>query len=120
MRISDWSSDVCSSDLLGRARDLARRHRNAVLGEQFFCLIFVKVHVSPCLAERACQPRPTHETARMGRIACRSGHHRDDSPLFSPPHATNAKSQGVGRVTQIGLYWTAVPWKSCEIGRAHL
>src|SRR3546814_1795172 len=32
MRISDWSSDVCSSDLLGLARidDSARHHRRAL------------------------------------------------------------------------------------------
>src|SRR3546814_5336611 len=29
MRISDWSSDVCSSDLVGGARDVARRYAAA-------------------------------------------------------------------------------------------
>src|SRR3546814_259967 len=38
MRISDWSSDVCSSDLVGReaeAEGLARRLRNAALRQIF-------------------------------------------------------------------------------------
>src|SRR3546814_5078453 len=35
MRISDWSSDVCSSDLLERAVDLADQLAVAVAGAQF-------------------------------------------------------------------------------------
>src|SRR3546814_13298579 len=33
MRISDWSSDVCSSDLFGRAGAVLGRHRSGSAGE---------------------------------------------------------------------------------------
>src|SRR3546814_2242978 len=57
MRSSDWSSDVCSSDLLRRCVDgfldahsrKARGDGCAELRQQFFRLIFVNIHLG-CLS----------------------------------------------------------------------
>src|SRR3546814_8382625 len=52
MRISDWSSDVCSSDLAPRLRALARRHRRRLLR----------------------RPRPAAGARRPGRAMSRAMH----------------------------------------------
>src|SRR3546814_18126105 len=39
MRMSDWSSDVCSSDLIGAGKAVARRHRPFFEAEQIIAVL---------------------------------------------------------------------------------
>src|SRR3546814_12131379 len=70
MRISDWSSDVCSSDLVGEAADIVRRRVRAELVEQQ-----EGVEIG--------QPRPADDAVELdpGAIA---GGHRGENALDAP------------------------------------
>src|SRR3546814_5205105 len=70
MRISDWSSDVCSSDLVGEAADIVRRRVRADLVEQQ-----EGVEIG--------QPRPADDAVELdpGAIA---GGHRGENALDAP------------------------------------
>src|SRR3546814_2087572 len=68
MRISDWSSDVCSSDLAGAAGDLrllligiVARHRLEVLAQELV-VMEVALHELALIAARLVQ---------LGRASCR-------------------------------------------------
>src|SRR3546814_17995870 len=66
MRISDWSSDVCSSDLVGRHGDRGRAEQ-AALSPAFF---------TRHTARRAGGTGPDAEPPRHQRLVCRSEERR--------------------------------------------
>src|SRR3546814_2949473 len=59
MRISDWSSDVCSSDLTAELRDLLEYTRRFSIP-----LVAITARANSTLAEMA-------EVAQIGRASCR-------------------------------------------------
>src|SRR3546814_9562163 len=65
MRISDWSSDVCSSDLIRASiQRVSRATRHERLGQGQLGLYGVDAHHGSCCASRAC---PAHEIAIQWR-----------------------------------------------------
>src|SRR3546814_16316462 len=80
MRISDWSSDVCSSDLLWLAPNV--RHRVRMLGKVQLRSVFVNPEYSHGLPSRSCLLPAT--------------------PLFREVIAAVAGSAGHPTVSQIG------------------
>src|SRR3546814_11651468 len=86
MRISDWSSDVCSSDLAAAVERVAQLHRRTVAFEQRDRCVVVGLRVRvavepdqhrPARAEQACAaPRvvarrvAVEQVAELGRASC--------------------------------------------------
>src|SRR3546814_12863946 len=78
MRISDWSSDVCSSDLSGLWRQVLISQTDHAMAEQAtvdFLRAWVPPGKSPMCGNSICQDRRRSEERRVGKecvITCRS------------------------------------------------
>src|SRR3546814_21021983 len=94
MRISDWSSDVCSSDLLGRlVRAVAELTARCLTGEipAFAGMTTLIISVIP--AQAGIPPVHRSEERRVGKecvSTCRSRwspyHYKKTKELDQPPH----------------------------------
>src|SRR3546814_2688076 len=86
MRISDWSSDVCSSDLMNQAMHHGRREKEAAarpVGDQVECLGRVEAaglrdylvgaacHMGQAVEAGAVADRRAVDDAEIGRASCR-------------------------------------------------
>src|SRR3546814_14504976 len=94
MRISDWSSDVCSSDLNARVAAEAGRHEQAQA-------------LSPAWPRCTCQPAANCERDRLNQR-----HHSGMGP--APPNCGIDQEWLVFRDLRFGPLWQ----RRAEIGRA--
>src|SRR3546814_6911806 len=97
MRISDWSSDVCSSDLLVRARQRQLRQRLGRCGNRTFLFLATRIThrretdactllwaIHPATRRRHRHPCGTVAAERTGRMA---DHRTGPSRSLHPSHA---------------------------------
>src|SRR3546814_7993732 len=98
MRISDWSSDVCSSDLF---------QREAVLRERK-CLIWLAIALHDFV-----QPRhhPAHDCSPVARAAIRA------AASVSPSYSSALSVSALRRDTSHGLFapWLYGPYTSTDM-----
>src|SRR3546814_8081159 len=109
MRISDWSSDVCSSDLFGQE----------LTGRNFMQLKIFTLAGAAALALAACtaKEKPTQDdtagAATTGGVTREEAKVEPDAPPVTPmPAATVIQSQPGPDGSQVDLL--------SEIGRAHV
>src|SRR3546814_13059160 len=125
MRISDWSSDVCSSDLLGRpgvALSGANPTPKAPNPMRPVVRLQARIlQVRPIDAPQAVGYGATHRATGPARIATVDAGYADGHlrPLSSPGHAWVAgpRVPVVGRVSMVMLAMT-VPALAPALGRA--
>src|SRR3546814_5403170 len=119
MRISDWSSDVCSSDLCGRE---ARAALEKLAGRgPLHCELAAKDHYGRTLA--ACRTAPFPDGIDLGAEMVRSGWAVSTSDAYLPEEGeAQAKRRSIWR----GDFIRPADWRATherpatEIGRAHV
>src|SRR3546814_6754177 len=99
MRISDWSSDVCSSDLVERSWRLNERHYGVLQGHNRAKMALQHGNDSVAQWRRSFTAEPPALADGDPRL-----------PALDPLYAGRA----------ISPRWSASPRRSAEIGRAHV
>src|SRR3546814_3923282 len=103
MRISDWSSDVCSSDLVGFDEVAATIGRDAAAARQLAAR--ARTHV------REARPRYKLEKQRGLEIA---------SAFFAASRSGDMDTLGALLAADVGMWSDGGGKRPAEIGRAHV
>src|SRR3546814_3399895 len=111
MRISDWSSDVCSSDLRLRGIPLARHNRADHGGDSLSddfkpAALFMEIATAPrwVAAGHACSRRPVRQRASGGAVEHVIGGHDRLYPRYKSEEQTS-ELQAPMRITYAVFCW---------------
>src|SRR3546814_7544733 len=116
MRISDWSSDVCSSDLDGRLKDV-----KAVMPESTFARIYQEM-ISFCKTHGAFDPKTMGTVPNVGLMAQQAEEYGSHDKTFelTEDGIANITDLDTGEVLLTQNVEAGDIWRMCKVGRAHV